>query len=170
MENITLKPLERRHYLASLAITNQIIEEGKTFPWDTPLTEEDLRTLYAPEDAIWCAVRDDELLGFVHIHTNGVGRVSHIANFGFNVRRDARGQGVGHALVEKALEIARMMGFHGVQFNAVVSTNTAAIHLYKQYGFEIIGTVPGGFRLGGNGTNLTASYVDRYIMYKDLTV
>jgi len=168
MDNITLIPLEERFYLDSLAISNEIIFEGEAFPWDTPLTEDDLRTLYAPEDAIWCAVRGDELLGFVHIHANGVGRVGHIANFGFNVKKAARGQGVGRMLLEKALEVAQAMGFRGVQFNAVVATNLAAIRLYEQYDFAIIGVVPEGFRLGGAGSDAPARYVDRYIMYREL--
>ena len=34
-----------------------------------------------------------------------------------------------------------------IQFNAVVSTNTAAVRLWESLGFEIVGTVPGAFRL-----------------------
>ena len=32
-----------------------------------------------------------------------------------------------------------------MQFNAVVETNTAAIHLWQALGFQIIGTVPEAF-------------------------
>jgi ribosomal protein S18 acetylase RimI-like enzyme len=72
---------------------------------------------------------------------------------------------VGRLLVEKSLEVARAMGYRAMQYNAVVSTNTGAIALYRSLGFEIIGTVPNGFRLGPPET---PRYVDMHIMYREL--
>ena len=54
------------------------------------------------------------------------------------------------------------MGFRAMQFNFVVSTNTRAIHLWKQLGFKIVGTLPGAFRHPEKG------YVDVYVMYRSL--
>ena len=34
-----------------------------------------------------------------------------------------------------------------MQFNAVVATNTHALHLYKRIGFTQLGVIPGGFRM-----------------------
>ena len=45
----------------------------------------------------------------------------------------------------------REQGFAGIQFNAVVETNTAAVRLWRSLGFEIIGTVPGAFRSAAHG-------------------
>lgn len=39
----------------------------------------------------------------------------------------------------------KRLGFRILQFNAVVVTNAAAIHLYEKLGFEKLGTTPGGF-------------------------
>jgi ribosomal protein S18 acetylase RimI-like enzyme len=166
-----LEQLEPRHLDQCLAITNQIIEEGDSFPWDEPLSIWDLLAYYREGDAIWCVVdhadpADPQVLGLVHIHPNNVGRCGHIANCGYSVRRDARGLGVGRMLVEKSIEVARELGFRGMQFNAVVSTNTAALALYESFGFELIGTVPGGFRLGGTGE--PARYIDMHILYRAL--
>jgi ribosomal protein S18 acetylase RimI-like enzyme len=33
-----------------------------------------------------------------------------------------------------------------MQFNAVVESNTAAVRLWRSLGFEVVGTVPDGFR------------------------
>lgn len=148
------------------AIFNRIIAEGISYPWDTALTTEDFDRQYPPDEPVWCALDAEGLvLGFVHIHSNGFGRTGHLANFGFAVDSVARGQGIGRALVARALEVAQEMGFRGVQFNAVVATNTVAIKLYESFGFSIAGTIPGGFRFGSTEN---PTYVDRHIMYKEL--
>lgn len=49
-----------------------------------------------------------------------------------------------------------------MQFNAVVETNTNAVKLYRSLGFEIIGTLPEGFRHPEHG------YVGLHIMHKSL--
>jgi ribosomal protein S18 acetylase RimI-like enzyme len=49
-----------------------------------------------------------------------------------------------------------------MQFNFVISTNTAAIRLWQELGFEIAGTLPGAFRHPEKG------YVDVYAMYRSL--
>jgi GNAT superfamily N-acetyltransferase len=57
----------------------------------------------------------------------------------------ARGQGVGRLLGEWVLTWAREQGYAAMQFNAVVETNVAAVALWQDLGFEIIGTVPEAF-------------------------
>ncbi len=49
-----------------------------------------------------------------------------------------------------------------MQFNAVVETNAAAVHLYRSLGFEVLGTLPEGFRHPEHG------YVGLHIMYRKL--
>jgi L-amino acid N-acyltransferase YncA len=165
-ERIRLVTITDTYRPACLRILNQIIEEGVAFPWDEPFDMRDFDAKYVPDEPVWCAVDErDEVLGFVHIKRNNDGRCSHVANCGYSVLREARGRGVGRLLVAKSLEVARAMGYRGMQYNAVVSTNTAAIALYRSFGFEIIGTVPGGFRFG---TAASPRFVDMHIMYRDL--
>ena len=52
---------------------------------------------------------------------------------------EARGRGVGEALVRHCLQTAGECGFRLLQFNAVVATNTPARHLYEKLGFAQIG-------------------------------
>ena len=54
-------------------------------------------------------------------------------------------------------------GFAGIQFNAVVETNTAAVRLWQDLGFEIIGTVPRAFESASQGR------VGLHVMYLDLS-
>jgi ribosomal protein S18 acetylase RimI-like enzyme len=75
----------------------------------------------------------------------------------------ARGRGVGRRLAEWMVDWHREHGYRGIQFNAVVETNTAAVELWRSLGFEIVGTVPGAFRSAAHG------YVGLHVMYLDLT-
>ena len=58
----------------------------------------------------------------------------------------APGRGVGRRLAEYVVQWHRDQGFRGIQFNAVVETNTGAVALWQSLGFEVVGTVPGAFR------------------------
>ena len=49
-----------------------------------------------------------------------------------------------------------------MQFNLVVSTNPRAIALWEKFGFEIVETLPGGFR------HPTLDCVDAYVMFRTL--
>ncbi len=49
-----------------------------------------------------------------------------------------------------------------MQFNYVVSTNTAAVHLWQRHGFGIVGRVPGAFRHAVHGPT------DIYVMHQQL--
>jgi len=78
------------------------------------------------------------------------------------VALNARGKGIGRDIGEHCLSEARRLGFRAIQFNFVVSTNEPAIRLWKQLGFNIVGTLPGAFQHPEKG------YVDVYIMFRSL--
>ena len=163
---IHLAPLEEKYESDCLAVLNEIFEEGLTFPTEDPLDLETFRQKYARNDIIWCAIdENDRALGFVYIRPNNVGRCSHVANCGYCVASFARGRGIGRMLVARSIEAAHEAGYRGIQFNAVVITNEAAVALYHSFGFETIGTIPGGFR---QGSTEEPRYVDMYVMYLGL--
>jgi len=82
---------------------------------------------------------------------NRPGRGSHIATATFVVDEAVRGRGVGRALGEHVLAWARAAGYVGIQFNAVVETNAAAVHLWTSLGMTVVGTVPHAFRHPDHG-------------------
>jgi ribosomal protein S18 acetylase RimI-like enzyme len=49
-----------------------------------------------------------------------------------------------------------------MQFNAVVASNTRAVSLWRSLGFEILATIPEGFR------HPTDGYVGLHVMYRPL--
>jgi ribosomal protein S18 acetylase RimI-like enzyme len=76
------------------------------------------------------------------------------------VSPSAQGAGVGRMLGEHSLLEARRLGYLAMQFNYVVSTNTAAVRLWKKLGFSIVGTLPKAYR------HKRLGYVDAYVMYQ----
>jgi GNAT superfamily N-acetyltransferase len=78
------------------------------------------------------------------------------------VAATARGHGVGTALCRFAVDWARERGYAGMQFNAVVESNHAAVELYKRFGFSVVGTVPGAF------AHPTLCRVGLHVMYRAL--
>lgn len=55
---------------------------------------------------------------------------------------------------------ARRFGFLAMQFNLVVSTNEAAVHLWPRLGFEQVGVLPRAFDHTRHG------FVDTLVMYR----
>jgi hypothetical protein len=50
-----------------------------------------------------------------------------------------------------------------MQFNFVVATNAAALHIWQSEGYGVVGRLPGAFRHPGIGTT------DALILYKHLS-
>jgi ribosomal protein S18 acetylase RimI-like enzyme len=72
------------------------------------------------------------------------------------------GRGVGRELASYTVDWHRVQGYAAIQFNAVVETNGAAVHLWESLGFRIVGTVPGAFRSRRHGR------VGLHVMYLPL--
>ena len=72
-------------------------------------------------------------------------KVSHRAEYGIGILKAYWGLGVGSALTNACIECARAAGYSQLELN-VVAENTAAIALYKKFGFREYGRNPQGFR------------------------
>jgi ribosomal protein S18 acetylase RimI-like enzyme len=59
---------------------------------------------------------------------------------------------------------ALSLGFRAMQYNLVVSTNQAAVHLWERDGFDIVGTLPEAFRHPRLG------FADAFVMFKRLAL
>ena len=124
-----------------------IVDEGGTYAYPTGLTLEEARPWWmepAPGRTV-VATSGNTILGSAKMGPNRPGRGSHIATASFMVDPVRRTRGTGRALGEDMVRWARGEGYQGIQFNAVVETNAAAVGLWQSLGFEIIGTVPGAF-------------------------
>ena len=133
---------------AMIDIWNEVVEEGIAFPQEDFLTEETGTSFFAEQTHSAVAVdADGTVCGLYILHPNNVGRCGHICNASYAVRREARGRGIGEALVLDCLEQGRRHGFRILQFNAVVATNLRARRLYERLEFVPLGVIPQGFRM-----------------------
>jgi GNAT superfamily N-acetyltransferase len=62
-----------------------------------------------------------------------------------------QGRGVGRALGLDMIEWARGESYRAIQFNAVVESNAAAVHLWRELGFSILATIPEAFDHADDG-------------------
>ena len=144
-------------------IFHEILAAGDTYALDPKMSREDaLAYWFRADTQTYVAEKDGTVVGTYILRPNQLGPGSHVANAAFIVASNAQGSGVGRAMAEHCLAEARQMGFRAMQFNFVVSTNAPAIHLWKQLGFKIVGTLPGAFRHPEKG------YVDVHVMYRSL--
>jgi L-amino acid N-acyltransferase YncA len=144
-------------------IFHEIVVAGDTYAFDPRMSREEAFAYWFRDDTdTYVAEKDARVVGTYILKPNQLGPGAHVANAAFMVASDAQGSGVGRRMAEHSLSEARQTGFRAMQFNFVVSTNTVAIHLWKQLGFKIVGTLPGAFRHPEKG------YVDVYVMYRSL--
>jgi L-amino acid N-acyltransferase YncA len=149
-----VRPLEDADWVGFLPIFRGVVAAGETYAYPEDLTSARARELWVespPGVSVVAVAGDGTLLGSAKSGPNRPSRGSHVATASFMVAPEARGMGVGRTLAEWVLTWAREQGYAAMQFNAVVETNTAAVALWRDLGFEVIGTVPRAFDSASHG-------------------
>jgi ribosomal protein S18 acetylase RimI-like enzyme len=141
----------------------QVAEAGDVFAYDADTPEGVARKLwFEPPAAAFVAEIEGRVVGTSYIRPNQPGRGSHVANAGYMVSPEARGQGIASALCGHSLEAARERGFRAMQFNFVVASNESALRVWQRHGFAVVGRLPGAFRHARLG------FVDALVMFREL--
>lgn len=128
-----------------------IVADGESYAYPDGLSPVEARPLWFDGVRVTVLEEDGRILGTAKMGPNRPGRGDHVATASFMVDPDARGRGVGRRLGEEMVAWARASGYSAIQFNAVVETNGAAVRLWQDLGFGIIGTVPNAFRSRRHG-------------------
>ena len=128
-------------------VFRDVVADGETYAYPDDLTAEEARARWIEGPALTIVAIDDDgtLLGGAKCGPKREGRGRHVATASFMVAAAARGRGVGRALGEWVLAWARQEGYAAMQFDSVVETNTAAVALWKDLGFAVVGSVPEAF-------------------------
>jgi amino-acid N-acetyltransferase len=97
------------------------------------LLEKNLVTLYEAVQEFWVAERDGELVGCgaLHVLWSDLGEVRTVA-----VHPKVRGQGVGHAIVERLLDVARELHLERI------FVLTVEVEFFSGHGFDEIEGTP----------------------------
>ncbi len=144
-------------------ILEPVIRAGETYALPRDFSEgEALGYWFAAGNEVFVAELDGVVVGTFVLRANQLGGGGHVANCGYMVAQDAGGRGVARAMCAFSLERARVLGFRAMQFNFVVSSNERAVRLWADFGFAVVGRLPGAFR------HPVLGFVDAMVMYRDL--
>ncbi len=149
-------------------IFRDVVQGGDTYSYAPDTTEALAHDIWVGKGkygtgAVAYVVRDGgKVVGTYSLRRNHYGLGSHVANAGYMVHRDYRGQGIARAMCWQSMAEAKRQGCLSMQFNYVVSTNETAVKLWQEMGFKIIGVSPKSYR------HLQHGLVDIYIMHRFL--
>ena len=144
-------------------IIKAVIAGGDTYVFSPDTTEEEMMAFwFTPDKHNYVAVLDGAIVATFWLRANNPGLGKHVGNAAYMVAPQASGRGIGKQIALWSLEEARRLGYTAMQFNFVVKSNTYAVKLWQNVGFEIIGEIPDAMYHSKNGLT------NAYIMYRKL--
>ncbi|MGW8134551.1 N-acetyltransferase family protein [Sphingomonas zeae] len=160
---MSIRPALSQDAAAIAAILMPVIRAGETYALDPAMTQDAaLAYWFAADKVPFVFDENGVILGTYYLRANQAGGGDHVANAGYMTSPIARGKGIARAMALHAFDEARARGFTAMQFNFVVASNTAAVHLWTSLGFATVGRVPGAFRHPRLGS------VDALVMHRPL--
>lgn len=160
---LTISEIGADEFERAWPIFREVIAAGDTYSYPPDLDLAQARAMWTtPPSRCFITERAGEILGLYMLRPNQPGLGDHVANAGYMVSSNARGQGIASAMCEHSLDMARRAGFSAMQYNFVVSSNEGAVRLWQRHGFAIVGCVPGAFRHAVLGAT------DVYVMHRVL--
>lgn len=136
-------------------IYNQGIEDRATFETEPREVSERKQWLLSrnPRHPVIVALRDERLQGWAALNPfNPREAYRFVADLSIYVAREARGTGVGSALMADLIERARAFEYHKIVL-ATFPHSTAALRLYDRFGFREVGDYKEQGLLDGNWTD-----------------
>jgi [ribosomal protein S18]-alanine N-acetyltransferase len=127
----------RRLDYADLTRVMEIEQAAYPFPWTLAIFQDCLRVGYTAN----ALVRDQQILGYSML-THAADE-AHLLNLCIDPHW--QGQGLGHLLLEHAIQWAQQMGVDSL-FLEVRPSNKTGISLYRKHGFRVVGERPDYYR------------------------
>jgi L-amino acid N-acyltransferase YncA len=161
---LAIRPARSDDADALWAILQPVIRAGETYALPQDMARDAALAHWLGADRQTFVIHDAQgaMLGTYFLRANQAGRGAHVANCGYMTAPGATGRGIARAMCAHSLDAARAAGFRAMQFNCVVSTNAAAVHLWQAMGFAVVGRLPGAFDHPRHGL------VDALVMFRVL--
>jgi RimJ/RimL family protein N-acetyltransferase len=128
-ELFSVRPATDADRMPAVRMFAAVAEERDGIATEPPVDIEARAERFIVEGS-FVAEAEDEIIGSLHVEASRFG----FGEVGMAVARPWRGRGVGAALLEAAIGWAREQGLHKLSLS-VFPHNTAAIALYRKFGF-----------------------------------
>ncbi|GAA0632687.1 MULTISPECIES: GNAT family N-acetyltransferase [Thalassospira] len=158
-----IRPATEQDVPAILDIVAPILRAGDTYAIDSNLSDDEVLSYWMGKDKVTLVAEEDgKIVGTYYIRQNQGGGGSHVCNCGYMTSPAASGRGIARLMCEDSLLRAKDLGYRAMQFNFVIASNAAAVHLWPTLGFEIVGRLHGAFM------HPTLGETDALVMYRKL--
>lgn len=161
------QPEDAEKMIQYLKLTAQETEHGISYPEEMNFTikeEMDFIKMYSAgkNSLMISAFEGEELVGNANLSCLlDKTKTMHRATFGIALLKSAWGQGLGTEILSELIRFSKEAGYEQLELE-VVSSNIAAIGLYKKLGFSVYGERPHAFKLK------SGAYSDELLMYLPL--
>lgn len=143
----------------TIHIAKEILSEGYGLKnvdefHDSIIQEKKWIASYKGRDFFLVAEVDREVVGFLNFDLGKLNSTKHQGTFGINVKRSARGKGVGKKLLYAMIDVCKDVGSIDIIRLNVLASNTSAIRLYESFGFQKEGCFIDYVRKNGKSDDL----------------
>ena len=164
MTGLLIRPALQADAGAIWTILDPILRAGETYALPREWSRaEALDYWFSPGHDVFVAEMESRILGTYYLQRQSARRRRACRKLRLMRRLRMRAARVSRPpCASTRCKYAAQRGFRAMQFNFVVSTNERAVRLWLKLGFDIVGTIPEGFR------HPTQGYVDAFVMYRAL--
>lgn len=117
--------------------------------------------LESRNSVVMCCELDGKIIGSCDLRLNDRIKTSHRAALGITVKRDYWNLGVGSAMFEALISVAKSRGVEIMELDFLEGNNRAK-HLYEKFGFRVVSYRPNAYRLK-DGTMLGEFYMQKFL-------
>src|SRR5438034_3571465 len=110
---LQFRPAAESDWPAIWPLWHEIVAAGDTYCYNPATDSDTARQMWLPSgnDETWVVSVSDEVLGSYHLSPNQAGPGAHVANASYMVSSQARGHGVGRAMVEHSITRASELSY-----------------------------------------------------------
>ncbi|KYH27353.1 putative N-acetyltransferase [Halalkalicoccus paucihalophilus] len=156
-----VRPARQADLSGILGVLRQVAEKRTYIVAETVAQELDherelLRQNDVESRVFFVATVNDEVVGWTHLQSPEIEKLSHTAELTTGVLEEYRGHGLGGHLLERGLEWAGSQGYERV-YQSIPSTNEGAVEFLEDHNWEVEAVREGHYKIDGE-------YVDEVMM------